>query len=174
MTAPAAGPAPLPASLARLLADDYRRESALTIKVLRAYPAEQAELRPHEHSNSAHQLLWTFVIENALIEGAVRHGLREQTGWGEMPPRWDDTLRLYEEGVARVTTLLDAFDDADMARSVSFFTGPKQRGEFSLFDFARYMLKDSIHHRGQMSVYLRLAGAKVPSIYGPSHDEPWR
>jgi uncharacterized damage-inducible protein DinB len=35
------------------------------------------------------------------------------------------------------------------------------------------MLMDSIHHRGQMSVYLRCAGGKVPSIYGPSADEPW-
>lgn len=32
---------------------------------------------------------------------------------------------------------------------------------------------DSVHHRGQFSVYLRLAGGKVPSIYGPSADEPW-
>jgi uncharacterized damage-inducible protein DinB len=35
------------------------------------------------------------------------------------------------------------------------------------------MLYDTIHHRGQLSVYMRLAGARVPSIYGPSGDEPW-
>jgi len=35
------------------------------------------------------------------------------------------------------------------------------------------MLDDQIHHRGQLSVYVRMAGGKVPSIYGPSADEPW-
>ena len=35
------------------------------------------------------------------------------------------------------------------------------------------MLMDSVHHRGQLSVYLRMVGGKVPSIYGPSADEPW-
>jgi uncharacterized damage-inducible protein DinB len=40
-------------------------------------------------------------------------------------------------------------------------------------DMLWMMLSDSIHHRGQFSIYLRLVGAKVPSIYGPSADEPW-
>jgi uncharacterized damage-inducible protein DinB len=40
-------------------------------------------------------------------------------------------------------------------------------------DMLWLMLNDSIHHRGQFSIYLRLVGAKVPSIYGPSGDEPW-
>jgi uncharacterized damage-inducible protein DinB len=41
-------------------------------------------------------------------------------------------------------------------------------------DVLWYLLNDQIHHRGQFSVYLRMAGAKVPSIYGPSKDEPWQ
>jgi uncharacterized damage-inducible protein DinB len=40
-------------------------------------------------------------------------------------------------------------------------------------DFLWLMLTDQIHHRGQLSVYARMAGGKVPSIYGPSFDEPW-
>jgi uncharacterized damage-inducible protein DinB len=40
-------------------------------------------------------------------------------------------------------------------------------------DFLWFLLCDQIHHRGQLSVYLRMAGGKVPSIYGPSGDEPW-
>ena len=39
--------------------------------------------------------------------------------------------------------------------------------------FLWMLLSDQIHHRGQLSVYLRMADAKVPSIYGPSLDEPW-
>ena len=39
--------------------------------------------------------------------------------------------------------------------------------------FAWFMLSDQIHHRGQLTVYLRMIGGKVPAIYGPSSDEPW-
>jgi uncharacterized damage-inducible protein DinB len=47
-------------------------------------------------------------------------------------------------------------------------------GDWRAIDFIWYMvLLDHIHHRGQMSVYVRLAGGKVPSIYGPSGDDPW-
>lgn len=40
-------------------------------------------------------------------------------------------------------------------------------------DLLAFLLADQIHHRGQFSVYLRMADGKVPSIYGPSGDEPW-
>jgi uncharacterized damage-inducible protein DinB len=61
----------------------------------------------------------------------------------------------------------------ELEGSVTFFTGPKQMGKYSLDDFAWFILHDHIHHRGQLSVYVRMAGGKVPSIYGPSADEPW-
>lgn len=57
--------------------------------------------------------------------------------------------------------------------AVSFFTAPRQLGDIPTPDFLWFMLHDQIHHRGQFSVYLRMAGAKVPSIYGPTADEPW-
>jgi uncharacterized damage-inducible protein DinB len=47
-------------------------------------------------------------------------------------------------------------------------------GDIPVYAFLWAMLADQIHHRGQLSVYLRMAGGKVPSIYGPSADEPWR
>jgi uncharacterized damage-inducible protein DinB len=56
---------------------------------------------------------------------------------------------------------------------IAFPSGPKQMGEIRVMDFLWLMLMDSIHHRGQLSVYIRPAGGKVPSIYGPSGDEPW-
>jgi hypothetical protein len=52
---------------------------------------------------------------------------------------------------------------------------PKCRtlGELSRMDWLCFLLHDEIHHRGQFSVYLRMAGARVPSIYGPTADEEW-
>lgn len=162
-----------PLSPARQLADDYRRESATTARVLRAFPAEQAGFQPHETSNSAHQLAWTFAMENMLVEAAIAHGLRE--GWPrqERPAGWEETVQAYADGVARVTALLDGLDESMLGRPVSFYVAPKTPGDVPLLAFVRMMLFDSVHHRGQLSVYLRMVGAKVPSIYGPSRDEPW-
>ena len=46
-------------------------------------------------------------------------------------------------------------------------------GNFPVAEFLWFMLMDSVHQHGQLSVYVRCAGGKVPSIYGPSADEPW-
>jgi uncharacterized damage-inducible protein DinB len=60
-----------------------------------------------------------------------------------------------------------------MNETVQFYTGPKTLGDFKVIDFLWFMLLDCIHHRGQLSAYLRPVGGKVPAIYGPSGDEPW-
>jgi uncharacterized damage-inducible protein DinB len=56
---------------------------------------------------------------------------------------------------------------------VKFVTGPKQMSDLRRLDVLWFLLNDHIHHRGQFSVYLRMAGGQVPSIYGPSADEKW-
>jgi uncharacterized damage-inducible protein DinB len=56
---------------------------------------------------------------------------------------------------------------------VPFIRGPKRVGEIPVSELIWFMLLDGVHHRGQFSVYLRAAGEKVPSIYGPTAHEPW-
>lgn len=155
------------------LLDSYQRESATTLKILRAFPPALAELRPHPTSNSAQQLAWTFVIENALMEAALRNELRMPPAFSPMPPEWNACVELYEQGVKSVTALLQSVRDEELNEMVPFMTGPRQFGDVSKLFLCTLMLNDSIHHRGQLSVYLRISGAKVPSIYGPSRDEPW-
>lgn len=69
--------------------------------------------------------------------------------------------------------LIRSTPDADLEQKVKFFVGPKTLGDWTRISFLWFLLHDQIHHRGQLSIYLRMAGAKVPSIYGPSGDEPW-
>ena len=160
-------------SARQALLDSYRRESATTLKILRAFPPEHAELRPHPTSNSAQQIAWTFAIENALIEAALMNQLRMPPAFPAMPSAWDACVDAYEQGVQHVTALLESARDEDMNEMVPFMTGPRQFGDVSKLFLCTLMLNDSIHHRGQLSVYLRMTGSKVPSIYGPSRDEPW-
>lgn len=152
----------------------YEREHATTAKVLRAFPAAQAQFKPSERSNSAQSLAWTFVAEERMLRNALVGKEILGSGVAANPPtRWDDVLAAFDEVHQEVRAALETPGGEHLDGRVPFFTGPKQMGEYSTRDFAYFMIHDQIHHRGQMSVYLRMVGAKVPSIYGPSADEPW-
>lgn len=151
----------------------YQREVATTRKVLQAYPSERSDLKPHERSNSAQQLLWTLVMEQSMALRAVREGKVLGGAAPAKPETWSEMLQLFEALQDELVTEIRAQGDDIVNLKVPFFTGPKQMGEFPMMEFLWFMLHDQIHHRGQLSVYLRMAGGKVPSIYGPSSDEPW-
>jgi uncharacterized damage-inducible protein DinB len=155
----------------------YEREHATTMNVLRAYPPDQLDLRPHPKCKTARELAWIFVLErglgNAVWGDAFAKGLPSR----EAPPppdSWNDLLAALEKSHKEFADTVRATSDEDLLRPVKFLTAPKTLGDFRRIDFAWFLLSDQIHHRGQFSVYLRMAGGKVPSIYGPTADEPWR
>lgn len=149
------------------------REHATTLKVLRAFPAAHAHFRPHERSNTALQLAWTFVIEERLMSLALKGESVLGSGFPPPPDSWEKALEAFDTQHAELFTGLDGATDAKLHGAVRFFVGPNEMGDIPTLDFLWFMLSDQIHHRGQLSVYLRMAGGKVPSIYGPSADEPW-
>jgi len=61
-----------------------------------------------------------------------------------------------------------------MNEEIDWMVGAGEFAKVRRGDILWMALHDMIHHRGQLSVYIRIAGGKVPSIYGPSADEPWR
>jgi uncharacterized damage-inducible protein DinB len=152
----------------------YEREHGVTRKLLEAYPPGQASLKPHERSSDALMLLKTFVIEEKLMLLALRN---EQVlgsgGFPAVPNDWNELLAAFDEQHREMTELLGRINDESELKAVKFFTGPKQMADYPALEFLWFILHDQIHHRGQFSVYLRMAGGKVPSIYGPSGDEPW-
>jgi len=151
----------------------FQKETATTKKILRAYPADKADLKPHERSNSAEQLLWTFIMEQSMALRAIRDGVVLGGPHPSKPESWTGKLDLFDKQCDDLVAELRAQGDDIVDQKVPFFTGPKQMGEYQMMDFLWFLLHDQIHHRGQFSVYLRMAGGKVPSIYGPSGDEPW-
>ena len=157
--------------------DAYEREHATTMQVLRAYPADQLDLRPHPKSKTARELAWIFVQERGLAKAVWHDAFAKGVPQGGSPPpppeSWRDLLSALEREHKEFGDLVRSASDADLGKTVKFMTAPKTLGDFSRLEFAWYMLMDQIHHRGQFSVYLRMSGAKVPSIYGPTADEPW-
>jgi uncharacterized damage-inducible protein DinB len=153
----------------------YDREHAITMKVLRAYPTDRLDLRPHALCKTARELAWVFVLERMLGPMVYNDGFPEQmTGEAPPPPEsWDELLAGLEKAHSDFRDLIEATPEEDMGRAVRFMTGPGKIGEVSRTEWLWFLLHDEIHHRGQFSIYLRMADGKVPSIYGPTADEPW-
>lgn len=151
-------------------------ERARTKRVLDNFPASASEMRPHATSPTARELTHVFSLEAGIGTMAVK-GTLDLSKMGSMPPApatWSEVMKAFDASYDALLHALDGTTDADLATTVTFMTGPKQMGPMRKLDLLRFMLNDHIHHRGQLSVYLRMSGGKVPSIYGPSKDEPWR
>jgi len=153
----------------------YEEEFQRTMRVLRAYPPEKGDLRPHPKSKTARELAWMFVFEQGAMEKGLTTGF-DFSKPARMPPApesFDQILAVFETGHKKVAGLISQLRDDEMYSTVQFFTGPGRIGDMSRAQFLWLMLHDQIHHRGQFSIYLRMADGKVPAIYGPSADEPW-
>jgi uncharacterized damage-inducible protein DinB len=153
--------------------EQYERNHASTLRVLKAFPGERSEFRPHERSSSALKLAWTFVIEESLMLKAARGEQVLGSGFPPPPDTWDQVLAAFDKVSGDLVAELRDPRNADLDGAVKFFTGPKQTADFPIPEFLSFLLDDQIHHRGQLSVYVRMTGGKVPAIYGPSADEPW-
>lgn len=151
----------------------FEREHATTLKILRAFPAEHASLKPHERCNSAQQLAWTFVVEETMMLKSLKGEQVLGGGWPTPPNAWGEIVAEFERTGSEITAELRRPADANLPGATAFFVGPKQMGDIPREAFVEAMIHDQIHHRGQLSIYFRVAGAKLPSIYGPTADEPW-
>jgi uncharacterized damage-inducible protein DinB len=152
----------------------WEKESATTLKLLKAYPQDKTDLKPHPSSRSAKDLAWTFVFEGVAGSQAVQGEMKfPPPNMPAMPSTWQGMISEVEKALKVMSDKVRKVDDAQLNTTVKFITGPKQLSDLRRMDVLWFLLNDQIHHRGQFSVYLRMAGAKVPSIYGPSADERW-
>ena len=159
-----------------VFADTYERELATTARVLRAYPDDQLDLRPSEKLKTARELAALLVGEQGLLLTALTTGF----DWSKppaKPPAPGETMGAMADALEatgrRVVEIVRSTPADQLPPTVSFFVAPRQLGDIPTSQFLWFLLHDQIHHRGQFSIYLRMAGGRVPSIYGPTADEPW-
>jgi uncharacterized damage-inducible protein DinB len=143
-------------------------ENSLTRSVLNAIPADKLDYRPHERSPSTGQIAWTIVRGLFIRIDMASHCssdvmLESLPSFHEMLDRFDDASR-------RHAAQLESWSEAAWARTGQLRSGGRVALERPAGDIAWLFLFDEIHHRGQLSTYLRPMGSKVPSIYGPSGD----
>jgi uncharacterized damage-inducible protein DinB len=146
-----------------------RAEVPVFLKVLRALPADQMQYKPHERSPSAEQLAWTMTWELRSCLDVVKHNRAE---WRLDPaPPLPELISLFEQWSNELTEEVAAMDEVAWDRTAEFYYNGKKVSEQPASTFLWMILFDAIHHRGQLTTYLRPMGSKVPAIYGPSGDE---
>ena len=140
-------------------------ESKTTSKVIARIP-EGSEYRPDPKSRTASEIAWQIVCEEKMIIDALESGKAE---WAPGQHAGDDEgsgsrLRQAERGYRSPPEALPA---ARWSGPLEFFGGQRPASPM-----AWSFLFDIVHHRGQITTYLRPMGSTVPQIYGPSADEP--
>jgi uncharacterized damage-inducible protein DinB len=158
-----------------LFLDRFNKEHETTLRVLRAYPQDKLDLRPHGKCKNARELAWLFALEQGMVEVALTTGFdwSKPSSLPPAPESFEAIVQAVAAGQARVARLIEQMPDEKLGETVSWFGGPRTPAQVRMIDWLWFVLGDHIHHRGQFSIYLRMADGKVPSIYGPTADEPW-
>ena len=150
--------------------EQVERESKTTRRVIAAVPTDKSEYRPDPKCMSALELSWHLASADVWFLNSVAAG--EFSPGGQMPADIKDSagvLAWYEPAFAEAIEKVKAMDADACAKIVSFHDVFHMPAVLYL----NFNLLHCVHHRGQLSVYLRPMGAKVPSIYGGSADEPF-
>ena len=140
-------------------------ESKTTHTVLSRIP-EGSDYKPDPKSRTAREIAWQIVCEEKMIIDALESGKAE---WA--PPAIPETMKAIVEAYGK--------QSADIERRWKSLPADRWNGNLEFFGQQRpaspmawSFLFDIVHHRGQISTYLRPMGSTVPQIYGPSGDEP--
>ena len=159
------------------LRDAWQREFPITMRVLKAFPQDRADFKPHEKSKSAIEVGWMFVQGQKAMQRLLDGTFTLTPDFPPPPKNWSELIAAFESESAKQMDMLNQASDSDLKRSVKIIDPYAGRRtdikEAPGSYFMWFLLCDHIHHRGQLSVYTRLAGGMVPSIYGPSADDRW-
>ena len=152
------------------LAEYFKSEKPKFLRVLKAVPSDQGAYRPHPRSSSAADIAWLLASE---LQDACELIDHNKVDFALKPaPTLEKSIAAYEHNMAELEKRLAKMDDAAWDNKAKFLMDGKVAWESPLGEMLFGFLFDAIHHRGQLSAYLRPMGAKVPSIYGPSADDP--
>lgn len=145
-----------------------KKESRTTRSVLAAVPSSHLDFRPDPCAKSAGELLRHIAAADNVFLEAVINGVFNPNSVA-IPEELKSPAEIaawYEQSYARNFATLTKVPGEDLVKIVDF------RGLFQVqaFQFIQLGLLHTIHHRGQLSTYLRPMGGKVPAIYGESYD----
>ncbi|MEQ1573935.1 MAG: DinB family protein [Vicinamibacterales bacterium] len=156
-------------TVADFLATDFERETQTTLRVLEAVPDGHLDYRPDSKSKTGLGLVRHIALEDEWLLTCIANGAftpppDDSDACGIKNPA--DAVARYRDTVPAALNRVRAMSGETLAGTINFLDVMKMPG----VDFLAMALKHSVHHRGQLSTYLRAMGGKIPGIYGPSAD----
>jgi uncharacterized damage-inducible protein DinB len=158
-------------SIASMLLGGLEREYPTTLKVLSALPEDQLEFKLGDKGRTARELAWHLAASEAwFVKGIVNGDFSNEEV--PMPPEATtaEIVAFYEKEIPSGLERIKALSGEQLAKEVNMFGVMNMPNVLYL----TFLNNHSVHHRGQLSTYLRAMNAHVPSIYGGSADEPFQ
>lgn len=159
---------------AQELLAEFDRETTVTRRLIERIPPDKLDWKPHPKSTSMMGIGRHLAHMISYGNLALAHASSDIADRAPMPPTPEvaDILAAFDRNVASVRALLAGQSDADLATTWALTYQGRQVLSSSRANAIQSMVVNhQFHHRGQLSVYLRLNDVPVPSIYGPSADE---
>lgn len=163
-------------SLSEPLAEELRREAAATRRMLERVPEDRLAWKPHEKSMTLGRLAGHIAELPSLFASTLTEDEVDFAAGNYQPfvaSSVAGLLEKFDENVARAAELLRSHaDDENLLKTWRLKSNGQVLFEMPRVAVLRTMaLSHIIHHRGQLSVYLRLLDVPLPSVYGPTADE---
>lgn len=161
-------------SIGTALLPEFDQEMTTTRRVLERVPSEKAQWKPHQKSFALGHLAQLV----SWMPGWITQAVRETELNLASAPKYtfektETLLQLFDGNVREARAALSAVKDADLKVTWSLKVGDKVLFSSTRGEVVRQTINHLVHHRGQLTVYLRLIDVPVPSIYGPTADEGW-
>jgi uncharacterized damage-inducible protein DinB len=160
-------------SIAAAFIQELEMEAATTRRVLERIPDAQLSYTPHARSRTMGQLAMHLATVPANVTALTVNNPADLPGFGDITPTsMAEVLTTFDAGIAETKRLLGAMSDETITELWRVRANGVEIMALPRVAFLRSVLLNHwYHHRGQLSVYLRMLDIPVPSIYGPSADE---
>ena len=157
--------------LAMFLIPSIEGEIPTTKKILAAVPQDKLSYKLGDKGRTVQDLMWHIVQSDIwFAEGIAAGEFAQSDSKGAAPGTVAEIVSAYESELTAALAKVKAMTPAQLAKPISFFSIMN----FPAVTYLQFLNNHMIHHRGQLSAYLRSMNAHVPSIYGGSADEPFQ
>jgi uncharacterized damage-inducible protein DinB len=156
-------------TLREFFLERFKAERPTFLRVINAVPMDRRDYTPNERSATAEGLIWKLTSElQTCLDAVVDH----KGDWGMTAgPSMEEMIERYRRISDELETRVTKMTEDEWMQTAKFYFNGQFVYDQPVGQALWFVLFDAIHHRGQLTTYLRPMGSKVPSIYGPSADE---
>lgn len=161
-------------TLGASLLTEWDQEMAVTRRVIERVPSEKGEWQPHPKSFPLGHLTQLVATMPGWFIRMIEHPYLDLAAGGSYSfQSTDSLLAQFDKLVAESRAALATVSDAALAEPWSLKMGDNVLMTLPRAAVIRQTISHLVHHRGQLTVYLRLLDVPVPMVYGPTADEKW-